>query len=410
MKRLAFVLAVAMIAMLNAPAFASEFSASGSYRFEAVSDEPVGAGADSDFFDQRLRAKFFWQVNDNVSAVLQGDFAEAKWSDAPAEGEDTLHISKAYVDITQGALNTKIGYHSVAFGHGLVWSDIFQGISASVDLSPVTISAVYSKDSEGGETTDDTDANKDADTYAFDVAFANDIFSGGLTYAIKTDSYEDAVETTYYDGEKEGYGAYATFPMEDLTLKAALALFDGDVAGSTDDYTGTQFYAALDFPVTEALSGTLSFVWADSAGDGEEQLTSVTDDWAFMLVDFQGELGFINGNLADTLNIFNIAETEEVVAGGATGGDAGVMGLVGDIKWIATEDLTVYGTLAYAEPSDTDNTNLENVMYALASVDYAWMPAVTVSGGIGYISPEYSTEEADDDAGLELVFQLGVSF
>lgn len=407
MKKLALLLAFAMVALLNAPAFASEFSASGSYRFEAVSDEPVGAGADSDYFDQRLRAKFFWQVNDNVSATLQGDFAEAVWSDSPAEGSDTLHISQAYIDMTQGVFNTKIGYHSAAFGHGLVYSDTFQGISASVDLSPVTISAVYSKDSEGDDADtykidDDTAANVDADTYAFNVAYADDMFSGGLVYAISTD------DNPTTDEEKVGYSAYATFPMEMATLKAAVALFGGDVASSNDEYTGTQFYAALDVPVTDAFSGTLSFVWADSAGDGEQQLTVVTDDWAFMLVDFQGGLGFNNGNFADTLNIFNIAESDELTTS-TTGGDAGVMGLAGDIKWVATEDLTLYGTLAYAEPSDDDNTNLEKVMYAIASADYAWMPAVKLSGGIGYVAPEYS-DATDDDPGLELVFQLGISF
>ena len=51
MKKLALVLAITLIAAFSVtPVIASDFSAGGHYRFEAVSSDP-GAGQKSEYFD-----------------------------------------------------------------------------------------------------------------------------------------------------------------------------------------------------------------------------------------------------------------------------------------------------------------------------------------------------------------------
>jgi len=417
MKKLALVLAIALIAAFYVtPVIASDFSAGGTYRFEAVSKDP-GDGEKSEYFDQRMRVAFNWKVNDNVSAQIRTDISEAAWGDGyrPEQGTDTLMVDRAWVKINQGPLTLTVGQQYGMFGlEGTLWGDQFQGIQAAIDLKPVTLTLVYVKESEGGLDTDvdvtvsyddegdvddvdvdlsgggnaltDDSFNDDTDTYGVSLGYANDAFSGGLSYATTRDEAANS--------DKSGVSLHVSIPVANFTISGEGNMYFGD-DGAGEDYAGTQFWVALDGKFSDAWKGGVTAIWADDVDADESQLTAITDDANFVMLDWAGALGY-NNSPNPSCDIFDIADAHK-----------GVMGVVGDLQFAASEALTLYAKLGYAEPNESDN--LDSKIYALANFDYAWMPAVTFSGGVAYIAPEYD-DDTNDDALVTLTFQLGVSF
>ncbi|MBC2703854.1 porin [Desulfobacula sp.] len=392
MKKLALVLAIALIAAFYVtPVIASDFSAGGTYRFEAVSKDP-GEAEKSDYFDQRMRVAFNWKVNDNVSAQIRTDISEAAWGDGyrPEQGTDTLMVDRAWVKINQGPLTLTVGQQYGMFGlEGTLWGDQFQGIQAAVDLKPFTLTLVYVKESEGGtdgNVLTDDGANDDTDTYGVSVGYAGDAFSGGLSFATTVNGADDT--------DLSGLGLHFSIPVANFAINGEANTYFGD-DGAGADYAGTQFWVALDGKFSDSWSGGVTAIWADDVDAGDTQVTNIVDDANFVMLDWAGALGY-NNSPNPSCDIFDVS-----------GNGKGVMGVVGDIKFAASDALTLYAKLGYAEPNESDN--LDSKIYALANFDYAWMPAVTFSGGVGYIVPDYNSD-ANDDALLTLTVQLGVSF
>lgn len=395
MKKLALVFALLLIAAFYVtPVMASEFSAGGHYRFEAVDSDPGANGESRTYFDQRFRLAFNWAVNDSVSAQLRGDFAEFMWGDGyrPEQGTDTLMIDQAWVKIKQGPMTLKIGQQGGDWGLGTLWSDQFQGIQADFAFSPVTLKLLYVKESEGGLTgnvlTDDG-INDDVDTYGVGLVFANDTFSGGISYV-----YQDIATN---DTDADGISVYAIVPIGMLTVSGEVTTFGGD-AGGGNDFDGTEVHIDLSADISETFNAGVTALWADDVEGNDTQITAISDDSVFKPFDFDGALAYNNGYFGGATGIFDVAGT-----------GSGVKGIVGHVKFAATEAITIYARLGYVEPNDTDKTNLDSQLIALGSIDYAWMPAVTLSGGIGYVAPSYD-DNTDDDPSLLTTVQLGVSF
>ncbi len=393
MKKLTLVLAILLIAAIYVtPAMASDFSAGGTYRAEAVINDP-GAGEDQQYFDQRMRVAFKWSVNDNVSAQLRGDFAEFQWGDGyrPEQGTDTLMIDRAFVTIKQGMATLTVGQQYGMFGlEGTLWGDQFQGIQAALDFSPVTLTLVYVKESEGGalgNTLTDDNANDDTDTYGVNIGYATDAFSGGLSYA--------TTQNGATNSDLSGLGLYGSIPMGMFTINGELNTFFGDNGAGTD-FAGTEMWLALDAKISDALQAGVTLLWADDVDANEIQAVTVVDDANFVVFDFDGALGYNNGN-PYSCDIFD-----------PSGNGNGVMGIIADAKFAATESLTLFAKLGYVEPNE-DDLVLDSALLALANFDYAWMPAVTFSGGISYVDPDYKVN-INDDAEITYTLQLGVSF
>ena len=163
------------------------------------------------------------------------------------------------------------------------------------------------------------------------------------------------------------------------------------------DWAGTQFFIGYTMPVSDALTLGLDVIWAQDVDANEVQATSVQDDANFTLLDWAGALGYNNAPLTGC-GIFDVS-----------GDGAGVMGIVGNVKFAASEALTLYAKLGYFEPKEDTVTNLDDLMVAIANVDYAIMPAVTLSAGISYAAPSFD-DASNDDEQIVSTLQLGVSF
>jgi hypothetical protein len=388
------ILILAVLIAISVPAAASDFTIGGQARYEAVDYDP-GQGEDSEYFDQRFRVAFNWKVNDNVSTQLRADFAEFRWGDSyrPDPGSsDTIMVDRAWVKINQGPLTLTVGQQWGALGHGMIWSDQFQGIIAKLDFAPFGLNLVYAKEDEGADVTDESGtANDDTDIYAANLTFANDMFSGGLVVAFSNMDTSNA-------GEQKGYSAYFTAPIANFTLKGAIAAFGGDDNAGTD-YEGTQFFITADTALTEALKVGLTFVWADDVDSGHTQITSIQEDDEFNPLDFGGAMA-VNNYLTGVFVVNNGVFEPEA--------NNGVVGIIGSAQYTVNDTLTVWAKLAYLEPNDSDGV-LDSMTIAIVNLDWVWMPSVTVSAGIGYQSPEYDDNTVDDSAMLTTT-QLTVAF
>jgi hypothetical protein len=399
------ILAIAMIASFSAVPAMADLDLGGSYRAVGTYNDPGNNAEESKWVDQRMRVGFTWAVNDNVTAQLRGDFAEFAWGDGyrPDVGRDTLMVDRAFVTIKQGPLTLSVGQQANAWGLGLLWSDQFQGIHADLDFAPFNVKALWSKESEGGaagNTLTDDNANDDRDIYGVQVGYVADAFTAALTYVTSID------KAIGDDARINGYSGTVTSSLSGINLGAELAFFDGDngLNGATKaDYEGTQVYVYANTAFTEQFKAGLSVIWADDSGD-DIQVTSISDDTGFNIFDYAGALGYDNGimNLGNTPTeaLFDIGEN-----------DTGVLGAILDASFAATETITFYGKLLYAEPSDDQANGLDSAFGAIANVDYAWMPAVTLSSGVQYIKPSIDNAVGDEeDAIVQFVVRLGVTF
>jgi len=407
MKKLAIVLALVFVAAFAVPAMA-EVSIGGSYRLTATSYDP-GFNApvntdNSDYFQHRLRIPITWTVNDNIKGYLRADWTEQNWfgydTDPIVQRDKELEIDYAWVSVTQGMFNMKAGLITTGYGLYTLYESYHEGLEFNFDLSPVKVSLSYGKLAENGSTTDENETD-DSDAYAINVEYATDAFTGGLIYGRvennANNEYLGAAQTMW-ETTAYGFGAYVTVPVGTFSLAAEVDMFGGD-AGNNIDYEGLQFMVDFSGAVSETITVGLELIYAQGTDDPtEQQLNNVATDWSVHVADFMGALAYDEGWWAGSVGIFELAP------------NAGSMGIFVRGSFAATEALTLHLKLGYAEVEEDSVTALDSKTFLIGSVDYAWMPNVTLSLGAGYVSPDFDNVAINDDASLDIVARLGVNF
>ncbi len=390
MKKLAIFVAVAMIAAFSAPAMA-DVEIGGSYRVVGERTSNVGYNtnnANDEHIEQRLRIPVTWTVNDNVKAYLRADWTEhAGWGNNAEASE--LAIDYAWVSITQGIFSMKAGDLYTGYGLKTLYDSTHEGFDFNFDLTPVKVGLSYGKISENGANTDDG-ANDDTDAYGLNIEYAADAFTGGLIYARLDDN---SIDDTRY-----GYGAYVKVPVGGFALAAELDMLGGDNGAGTD-YEGLQFMGDFSGALSDMATVGLAAVYAQGTTDPTEaQINTVRTDWTVNVMDFMGALAYDEGWFAGSVGIFELSP------------NSGSMGLALRGSFAATEAITAHLKLGYLQPEESDVTALDSITGVIGSVDYAWMPNVTLSLGAAWISPDFDVATVPDDALLKIVARLGVNF
>ena len=426
MRKLAVLIAIAMIAAFAAPAMATDVSVSGEFRTLAVYDDSghmaATDGVDK-YFAQRFRTLVTMKVNDNVTAFLRTDLSEEIWGEdattgtgtfsgnsgkgdswrRATAGTDTLQVDRAYVQIKSGIFTLKAG-QQYAFtgvpGPTSMFEGQFFGFVGTFDLNPITIDLIYSKLDENTDRADGNQTAEDEDVYVAQLKYAADNFTLGGILGRRIDRSQAGT-----DNELTGYGLFGTFNSGIMTLKGELDIFDGDDT-QTVDYYGTQMCLMADFAVTDTLTLGGAFLWAEGTDDPDTQATSL---YQFGVInsplEWEGELGGTTGG-------YGIANLYDIDSNSSTGrSDSGVVGIIGKAKFMATDALTLWAKVAYLEPEDDNaNTALDNEMFVVGEANYQWMPNVTISGGFQFCSPNYKDNTINDDDEVMMTAKLGVSF
>jgi len=408
MKKLALILAIAIIAAFTAPAFAADVTIGGAYRVTATKTDTGLTGGSADVtqnFQHRLRIPITFKVNDNIIAYARADWNERDyWGDTSATftatgQKNNVMVDYAWVQITQPMWDAKVGRQWVMFGQGSLYNpDGLEGILLNLHFDPVTVTMNYGKRSENGSKNDDG-INADADNYAIQIAYAGDNFKlGGMAgYVI------DRGVSAAYDSKKIGYGFFVDYKMDAFTFNAEADFITGDKT-TTVDYEGTNLYANLSYMASDALTLGIAAVYGKGNNDAnKDQLSSITatTDADFRFFDYAGPLALDEFSLLGN-GPFNDDKFE-------LANDAGIQAFKIYADYKLTEAIVLHGLLAYATPEEDAATVLDDLTVFIGSVDYSWMPNVTLSFGMVYGKPDY-TNNTNDDASKQFVGKFNVDF
>lgn len=394
MKKLALILAIAMIAAFTAaPAFA-ELNIGGSYRVTADSLD-TGAADNQNFFQQRFRLPFTWTVNDNITGFLRTDWSEnAYWGSGNMGNTDNIWVDYAWVKISQPMFDLTVGMQEVLLGNWSAFDSDQEGFTLGLNFSPVTVTLAYGKVSEAGSKADGG-IYGDTDTYGAELKYATDAFTIGALYAQAINNIAGA------DTDLKGYGVFFNTSFGAVAVKGEIDLYSGE-ASTTNDYEGLNAFADAKFTASEQVSLGLAIYYADGNNSAtKNQVSSVSGTGgSFTTFDYMGALAYDEG-------CYNWGTTLMQDGFDLSGADSGIIALKGYASFKASDAVTLHGVLGYATPEQ--NVTLDSKTYAIGSIDYAWMPNVTVSFGAAYIAPDYS-DTTNDDPLVQYLARLGVNF
>lgn len=401
MRKIAVILIAGLIIAWLGPVCAGEFSLNGSYRLTATDTDTgvTGTNADeSSNFQQRFRLPFSWKVNDNIIAFMSTDWTEQQtggandfWGGGSALGaSDAMQIDYAWIKIAQPMFDLTVGAQEVLLGNWSAFDSDQEGFTLDLNFKPLIITLAYGKLSEDSSKRDDGN-NADADSYGAQIKYSGEGFNIGVLYASALDR-EPAV-----NDEKIGYGLFADAAFGPWSLKGELDIFDGEAAANVK-YEGVNLWADISYQVSDALLLGIAGYYAegnDSAA--KDQLSNVSNTgFSFHIFDYD----FNSALMIDEFPQLSADDFEMAT-------DSGIQAIKGYVRYKATDVLTVYAMLAHATPEQ--NITLDSKTYVVGSLDYTWIPNVTVALGVAYIVPDYS-DATHDDPCVQYVAGLSVNF
>ncbi len=416
------VVAIAVFAAFAASAFAGEFKLDGSYRLYGISTDTGVTGTDADesqYFTHRFRLPFSWKVNDNVTAFLRTDWAEQNrngnyWGTESLYGGNShngggaMQVDYAWVKISKPVFDLTVGMQEVWLGEGSLFDSDQEGFTLDLKLDPVTITFAYGKLNEGaanildatghkiggGASLNDDGNNADADTYAAQIKYTGKDWYIGALYAMAID------RSAAFDEKKIGYGLFGNATIGAVTIKGELDIFDGD-ASLTEKYDGMNLWADLSYNVSDALIlGVAGYYAKGNNSATKTQLTSVSaTGWSFATFDYRGAMELEYG--------YDVFGTALDASAFDPAPDSGIQAIKGYASYKATDALTLHAVIGYAVPDE--NVTLNSQTYLIGSLDYEWIPNVTLSIGAAYVGVDYS-DNTNDDPLIQYVARLFVKF
>lgn len=350
MKKLGLVLCGAVAASLATQAFAAH-EVTGKFLAQGVMEELTG-GKDAKpakFYDQRLRASWKNELNENVAVTWVGEI-DFVWGDATggALGSDGTNVQTkhAYLDLnipdSPGAL--RVGMQP--FGDHLdaaIVDDDMAGIKVTGNVDPVNLTFGIFKLMEGAEAGED-----DNNLYAAQVGLPD---LNGLNLGVDVFFDQDQLN----DVDQYWLGVHGGYNLGDISLGGWAAYNGGtmDVAGGAD--VDIAAYAA-NLTASMSVAGVEGNARVIFYGNDDDK----KDDLSFNSLgeDMYEDVG---------LNIFlknkfqqNGGTSDESLAMKAVDAGYGLVALTVDGKYDITKSLYAQGALGYFmtldDKADKDDT------------------------------------------------------
>ena len=275
MKRFSVIMSVFIALAVAAPAFAVEFDATGTLRFQGVYNDKASSSKDDkddSYRDMRLRVRTELKVTDKISLITRFDAIDKVLSsnDSALEGgsdETNIDFDRAYMRIV-----SPIGLFMVGRQEGTTWGTPFADDEADTDrikyVLPIPVgdnklylAAVAEKVTEADKGYELS--NKDNDKYYLAATYVAENFRAGfLTAFYHFNTFQDPGQATQYKALNDAGGAEAAQLYADHN---AMAMGAGAAAAAI--HTGVYnsvFPGALDALGT----GTAAATAATTAADG----------------------------------------------------------------------------------------------------------------------------------------------
>lgn len=411
-KLLVALLALGFVVGLVAESAVAEdrLSLSGAYRARgfvgADYDFDTNTDEDRSYIDQRMRVQMKIKPADGVMAVIRTDFAEGVWGDEDWAGSrynpeslESFHVDRAYLDVTKGMLNVKVGQQYVGLGNNFVYDNNTQAIVLTIK-TPVTIRLGWAKideDQSGGANSTDEDGFEDIDHYLLDVGFKSDGIAVNGYVAMQKDGQDGAVGNT--KDEPLLIGVNGKFNVGPAKIVAELNLFSGDSDNGTTstDYTGTQIHVDAGMKMSDAVTLGVDLVYSDGNTDADAKIVRMPN--AFFASRYYSDRGVYNTHLAPlgAGDIFDPLGDESGALGGGVYVKAGVAPTV-----------TIHGQVMYLTADEDIAGGFDSGLIAGLGVAWAMAPKTTLAAGYHYA--DVDRVNADAEEGTTIYTRMQINF
>ncbi len=395
MSVIAALFAVALVIPANA---ADKLELSGEYRLRGwdIRNEGFVDGADSSWFDQRMRIGAKINVSDDAHVMIRADLGDGVWGrDFATSGiarpipgtSSSIDFDRLYMYLDRGMWNLTIGEQYIGLGIAEVLDSNPTAIKLGLDFGAVKPSLIYGKVDEGGSTNDDN-LNDDTNLYAGNLSFMlGENFDSNVFYAM--------VDNNATDDQKWAAGFHTQGKLAALALTGEISYFGGDDGAGTD-YTGTQFYLKAESAINEMFSIGGELLYALGTDDPTEtQETNLIDWWTFnpMSNNTPGSADF-SATGSDPFDPYDQ--------------DAGVQALTVFGQFNTSDALSMGLKLGYFQPEETSVTNLDHLLAANAWIAYKLTGNTTASLTYLRVMPEFDTTppNVEDEGTIYAKFQI----
>lgn len=395
-----------------------KFDLSGEWRAWAISDKNRDRDSNTDddesYFNQRFRLGVDFNPNENVMGRLTIDYGEGTWglNDhdwngwATADEDSEMELVHAFVQLNKGIFTAKVGQFWNGTANYILWDQIGRGVELDF-ATPVAIKLNYTKANENTNRYDFA-SYEDTDFYGVSLDYSLDKFAFNLTAATRQDS-SDADQSPW------AVGLQVTSSLGPISLNFEVDQFGG--SHSDKDVIGTQAYLDLSAAPAKSVKCGVRAVYAIGTDDRDNEIqyhSIQAGAESFQPFGIEGALMYWPYAAAYPFGTNTYAEGSGPAGDFAgvfdpAGTSAGSLGFSPYISYAATNNLTVYGKIAYAVPQEDANTNLDSKLAVIVSADYVVFGNTTLSVGYIYSKPEFD-DDTPDEARETIVAQLKVDF
>jgi hypothetical protein len=360
-------------------------------------DLDTSSGNTATWGDQRLRIGGKIAVAEGVSVTFRTDVTEAnsQWgatgnasADSQANGAGSgrsganQQWDRAHLDLNKGAFHLRAGQQYVGYGLGYTMDTQDNGIAVDYKFGDVPVNAFYIIDN-----------NNEGSNVASKTALQSDSQLFGVKVSPKFDNIAlDVFAVEFKQGDSNQadvqlFGIDTTMNFNAIKVMAEFDYFTGDAAGNNIDAMGTQGFVDVGFAASEAITIGGQAFYAKGAGKNEVQYQVLGN-------------GF-NG-WDPILDVGTNLSNEETAAWtrpyNFTGDDAGVMAgrIYGSFK---LGDATKIGaSVAYLEPEDNSNTDVNSTTVGTIGVTYALMANTSLQAQYAYADLDVDNTDVDYNA------------
>ncbi len=371
---------LAIVAMATPVMAEDMLSLGGQMRVRGWYTDVDGSDSTNSFIDQRLRIGGKFNVADGVSVTFRTDFSEQQWGQNPTLGRTGWQLDRSYLDLDFSAFHLRAGQLYAGYGMTQVINSESTGAKLTLKAIPLSFFVLLQ---------DANDAFASGDDAFSRTVNESDSFLYAANYTLKGDAFKaNFVVGGQHDGSDENVNVFSgdmTMNLDAVKIAAELDFFTGD-ADATTDAMGTQFFLDAALAASETMTVGGQFYYAQGADtDGSEAQYTVLGN------DFNGYDPLFD--LGTSLSNEQIGVQRPF---DFTDDNAGAIGARAYLKAKAGDAVSFGASIAYMEPEEDANTDIDSAMFYAVGMKYALMAHTSLHAQLQYTDLDINDPEAPD--------------
>ncbi|AEI14035.1 hypothetical protein Flexsi_0345 [Flexistipes sinusarabici DSM 4947] len=370
--------------------------------FENFSDfDDSNSSDEQSYFDQRFRIGGKINVAEGISANFRLDFMEETWGEYDTHSDpDVIDQDRGYLEIDKDMFMLRAGRQYFGLGNSIAVDTNGNGFLLKLK-TPLEVTALYQKASEGGAKSDESSLlTEDQTVYGLNLGYSAEMVNGNVFYttAISGDNAD-----TPKGADKSVIGLQADGKAGMVAFNAEYNYFTGSDDNSSIDFVGSQLYLDGSANVGMAKVGAELFYAAGTDANDEEQITYINNWDSFTPVGGFADSDIVDVALPGNNSVFELAS------------NSGSIGIAPYVSVSPMEKLSLAANVGYFEPQEDSVTDLNSLTVATLTANYKLYDNTGLKVQYGYASPDADTSGSvgdypTDDAAQGFYGKLYVNF